>query len=59
MTAGIFLIHLQNGFYVIGPGQGGVEFNLLLIAALLTVLFAGPGFGTLQSRLQRDITVSE
>lgn len=59
MTAGIFLVHLANGFYVVGPGQGGIEFNLLLISALLTVLFAGPGFGTLKSRLQRDITVSQ
>ena len=58
MTAGIFLVHLPNGFFVIGPGQNGVEFNLLLISALLTVLFAGPGFGTLQSRFQKDITAT-
>lgn len=43
MSLGIALVHLPNGFYVIGRGQGGVEFNLLLIAALLVLLLAGPG----------------
>jgi len=58
MTAGIFLVHLPNGFYVIGGGTGGFEFNLLLVAGLLTMIFVGPGHGTLQSRFQRDITVA-
>ena len=58
MTVGIFLVHLPNGFYVIGPGNGGIEFNLLLVAGLLTMIFVGPGHGTLQSRLQKDITVA-
>lgn len=43
MLAGIVLVHAGNGFYVIGPGQGGVEFNLLLIAALAALVLAGPG----------------
>ncbi|MDX1624352.1 MAG: DoxX family protein [Gemmatimonadota bacterium] len=43
MLAGILLVHLPNGFYVVGPGQGGVEFNLLLIASLLTLIALGPG----------------
>lgn len=43
MLMGIILVHAGNGFYVVGPGQGGVEFNLLLIAALCAMLFAGPG----------------
>lgn len=43
MAAGIFLVHLRNGFYVVGPGQGGIEFNLLLIAASLCLLLGGPG----------------
>ncbi len=57
MLTGIFLVHLPNGFYVIGPGSGGYELNLLLIAGLLTLILAGSGIATLQSRLQRDITV--
>lgn len=43
MTLGILLVHLPNGFYVVGPGQGGVEFNLLLIASLLTLILVGSG----------------
>lgn len=43
MATGIFLVHLSNGWYVIGPGQGGSEFNVLLIAGLITLLLAGSG----------------
>lgn len=50
MLTGIILVHAKNGFYVIGPGQGGVEFNLLLIASLLLMVFAGPGMAALDSR---------
>lgn len=50
MTAGIILVHGANGFYVVGPGQGGYEFNLLLIAVLLTLAFAGPGRWALRGR---------
>jgi len=50
MTVGIFLVHLPNGFYVIGSGQEGIEFNLLLIAALVALVFAGPGAGALDAR---------
>jgi len=58
MTVGIFLVHLPNGFFVVGPGQGGVEFNLLLVAGLLTLIFVGSGHWTLKSRFQKDITVA-
>jgi putative oxidoreductase len=43
MLAGILLVHGGNGWYVVGPGQGGAEFNVVLIAALLGLLFLGPG----------------
>lgn len=43
MLMGIILVHAPNGFYVVGPGTGGVEFSLLLVAALTTLLLAGPG----------------
>lgn len=58
MTLGIFLVHLSNGFYVVGPGSGGLEFNLLLVAGLLAMVLVGPGHGTLQSRFQKDITLA-
>ena len=55
MFLGIVLVHAANGFYVIGPGQGGIEFNLLLIAALLTLVFAGPGAAALGGRRGGDL----
>ncbi len=39
LVAGIFMIHLKNGWFVVGGGSNGVEFNFLLIAALLTIMF--------------------
>ncbi|MCY3598683.1 MAG: DoxX family protein [Gemmatimonadetes bacterium] len=57
MLTGIFLVHLANGFYVVGPGQGGYEFNLLLIAALLTLVLAGSGIATLKSLFENDVEV--
>lgn len=50
MTIGIVLVHAANGFYVIGPGQGGIELNLLLIASLLALVLAGPGAWALDAR---------
>lgn len=50
MLAGIVLVHAPNGWYVVGPGQGGVEFNVLLIAGLLALLLAGPGAAALDER---------
>lgn len=54
MLTGIVLVHAANGFYVVGPGQGGVEFNLLLIAGLLALIFAGSGAAALDSTLSGD-----
>lgn len=45
MALGIVLVHYPH-WYVLGPGAGevpGSEFNVLLIAALLTTATAGPG----------------
>lgn len=50
MLLGIILVHAQNGFYVVGPGTNGVEFNLLLIAGLLSLLLGGPGLAAVDSR---------
>lgn len=32
------------------PGQGGVEFNLLLIASMLVLILAGPGVASLDAK---------
>ncbi|MDX1578403.1 MAG: DoxX family protein [Gemmatimonadota bacterium] len=58
MVMGIFLVHLSNGFWVIGPGTGGIEFNLVLAAGLLALVFAGAGTWSLQERFQKDIQVA-
>lgn len=36
---GIFMIHLPHGWFVVGGGVNGVEFNVLLIAVLLFLSF--------------------
>ncbi len=39
LITGIFMVHLPNGWFVVGGGTNGIEFNLLLIFALLTIMF--------------------
>lgn len=39
LIMGIFMIHLKEGWFVVGGGRNGVEFNFLLIFALLTIMF--------------------
>ena len=55
MVTGIFLVHVPNGFFVVGPGTGGISFNLLLAAGLLTLIFAGAGNWTLANLVQKDV----
>lgn len=51
MATGIVFVHAKNGFYVVGTGgPPGIEFNLLLIAGLLALVFAGPGAAAIDSR---------
>jgi len=51
MMAGMVLVHAARGFYVIGAyANGGIEFNLLLVASLLVLVFAGPGLAAMDSR---------
>jgi putative oxidoreductase len=39
LIVGIFMIHLKEGWFVVGGGRNGVEFNFLLIMALLTIVY--------------------
>ncbi len=39
LVAGIVMVHFKEGWYVVGGGRNGVEFNFLLIVALFTILF--------------------
>lgn len=54
MLVAIVLVHAPQGFYVVGPGQGGVSFSLLLIAGLLALVFAGPGLAAIDRARRRD-----
>ncbi len=39
LITGIFMVHLPNGWFVVGGGTNGIEFNFLLIVVLITILF--------------------
>ncbi len=39
LVTGIFMVHLKEGWYVVGGGRNGIEFNFLLIIVLLTIMF--------------------
>ncbi len=53
MLAGIVLVHAPNGWYVLGPeANGGVEFSVLLVAALMMLVFGGPGLASIDGRGQ-------
>ena len=54
MLTGIVLVHARAGWYVLGPQArhppGGVELNVLLVAALLALVLAGPGAAAVDRR---------
>lgn len=39
LIMGIIMVHFKEGWYVVGGGRNGIEFNFLLIFVLLTLLF--------------------
>jgi putative oxidoreductase len=39
LIAGIIMVHFKEGWYVVGGGRNGYEFNFLLIFVLLTIMF--------------------
>lgn len=53
MITAIRTVHLQKGFF---NTEGGYEFNLSLIAALLILVDGGPGSPSLDSALDLDDT---
>lgn len=38
-ATGIFMVHMQEGWFVVGLGRNGMEYSVLLIASLLLVGF--------------------
>lgn len=39
LIMGIIMVHFKEGWFVVGGGRNGVEFNFLLIFALLAIMF--------------------
>lgn len=39
LIMGIIMVHYKEGWFVVGGGRNGMEFNFLLIFCLLTIMF--------------------
>jgi putative oxidoreductase len=39
LMAGIVMVHFKEGWFVVGGGRNGVEFNFLLICVLATIMW--------------------
>lgn len=39
LIMGIILVHFREGWFVVGGGRNGMEYNFLLIIVLLTVMY--------------------
>ena len=39
LITGIILLHFKEGWFVVGGGRNGMEYNFLLICVLLTIMF--------------------
>ena len=39
LVMGIVLVHFKEGWFVVGGGRNGVEYNFLLICVLLAIMF--------------------
>lgn len=44
IAAGIVFVHLQNGWFVVGHGTGGIEYSILILA-VLAFIFKSSGKG--------------
>jgi putative oxidoreductase len=58
MLGAMWKVHLANGFFInwaMTPGVGhGVEYNLMLVAALLCLTLGGPGAFSIDHRRERS-----
>lgn len=50
LLMGIVLVHFKEGWFVVGGGRNGVEYNFLLICVLLAIMFPN-GFKQSTNRL--------
>ena len=58
MAGAIWKVHLAHGFFInwaLTPGRGhGIEYNVMLIAALLCLMLTGPGAFSIDHRRARS-----
>ena len=54
LLMGIIMVHYQEGWYVVGGGRNGVEFNFLLIFVFLTLIFP-KDIATTKDNVQKQI----
>lgn len=38
LVTGIFMVHLKDGWFVVGGGRNGIEYSVLLIAVISSIL---------------------
>jgi putative oxidoreductase len=43
LIMGIIMVHFKEGWFVVGGGRNGVEYNFVLIAVLLAIVFFSTG----------------
>lgn len=53
LIMGIILVHFQNGWFVVGHGQNGVEYSVLLICCFI-VLITNPSTTKLKETVNTD-----
>ena len=39
MITGIIMVHFKEGWFVVGAGRNGIEFNVLMIFVLIAIMF--------------------
>lgn len=39
LTSGLFMVHLQEGWFVVGIGRNGMEYSVLLISVFVYIAF--------------------
>ncbi len=52
LFAGIIMVHRFNGWFVVGPSQNGMEYNVLLVICLSFIWFATTGPSKGEGRAQ-------
>ena len=43
LLCGIYLVHLKDGWFVVGAGRNGAEFSVLLVASYITLAISSFG----------------